>query len=327
MMKKYSKEFLCHLFKEMLTIRICEDYFVEPILKGEIVCPVHLCSGQEASAVGVCSALKQTDNIFGGHRSHGHYLAKGGSLDELVAEIYGKETGCARGRGGSMHLIDPEIGMLGSAPIVAGTISLAVGSALASKIRNKKDITVCFFGDGATNEGVLYESMNFAKLQELPIIFVCENNLYSTHMPIHRCRPNDDIHKISEPFEIQSFTVDGNDVLAVYETAQKAVKMCRNGKGPVFLECKTYRLKGHVGPDDNIQGIHTDIRPENEVNEWKNKGPLVKFKKFLRDTGQFDLIDISEIEKNVKLNVESAFNFAKSSKYPDPEEVERYVYR
>lgn len=326
-MKVYSNELLIELYSTMLKIRLCEESLVEPILKGNIKCPVHLCSGEESVAVGVCSALKKTDCIFGGHRSHGHYLAKGGGLKELVSEVYGKQTGCSRGRGGSMHLIDPEIGMFGSAPIVAGTISLALGAALASKIRKQNLVAVSFFGDGATGEGVLYESLNFASLKKLPIIFVCENNLYSTHMPIRKCRPNNDIYKIADPFDILSFVVDGNNVLEVYEAAEKAVEYCRQGKGPVFIECKTYRLRGHVGPDDNIQGIHTDIRPEEELVMWKTKDPVEVFGKKLVADKVLKNVDIENIRKEIEKEIEEAFLFSDSSAYPNENEVMNYVFK
>ncbi len=326
-MKKYSKDFLLQLYRMMLKIRLCEESFVEPILKGDIRCPVHLCSGEEAVAVGICHALKKTDCIFGGHRSHGHYLAKGGGLKELVSEVYGKETGCSRGRGGSMHLIHPEIGMLGSAPIVAGTISLALGAALASKIRKQNMVSVCFFGDGATGEGVLYESMNFASLKKLPVVFVCENNLYSTHMPIRKCRPNNDIYKIAEPFDILSYMVDGNDVLDVYESAEKAVAHCRNGEGPVFIECKTYRLRGHVGPDDNIQGTHTDIRPEEELAMWKARDPVEVFEKKLVADEFLNSEDVENIKKQLEKEIGGAYLFNDSSAYPDESEVMNYVFK
>ena len=326
-MKKYSKTFLENLYRTMLKIRFCEESFVEPIIKGEIKTPCHLYTGEEAVATGVCAALAKNDSIFGNHRSHGHYLAKGGNLKEMVAEIFCKDTGCATGRGGSMHVCAPDIGILGVAPIVAGTISLALGSALASKIKNEKRVTISFFGDGATGEGVLYESMNFASLKKLPIIFACENNLYSTHMPIRECRPNNDIYKVAQPFGIKSYRVDSNDVLKVYEIAKKSVEKCRNGHGPVFIEFLTYRLRGHVGPDDNIQGTRTDIRPKAEIIRWQKKDPLKKFESYLLKNGVLKISEIEQIKKNVEKEVVDAHNFAKASKYPDIKDLEKYVFK
>jgi pyruvate dehydrogenase E1 component alpha subunit len=311
----------------MIEIRYCEESLVEPILNGEIKCPVHLYSGEEAIAAGVCAALSKSDYVFGNHRSHGHYLAKGGDLKALIAEIYGKESGCAKGRGGSMHVIDPEIGMMGAAPIVAGTISLAVGAALASKIRKDNRISVSFFGDGATGEGVLYESLNFAALNHLPIVFVCENNLYATHMPILECRISDVISDIGEPCNIQSFKVDGNDVLEVYETAKNAVAQCKQFAGPVFMECVTYRLRGHVGADDNIQGDHTDIRPEAEVNEWKKRDPIDNFKKYLINENRVSKSELTDIEEEISKKIETAYAFSINSPYPSARELTKYVYK
>jgi len=271
---KYSTELLKNLYRTMVRIRFCEESLVEPIIQGEVRCPCHLYSGQEAVAAGICTSLNEDDYVFGTHRSHGHFLAKGGSMAEMIAEIYGRETGCSRGRGGSMHLIAPEQGILGAAPIVAGTISLAMGAALASSIRRDNRVAVSFFGDGATGEGVLYECLNFAALKKLPLIFVCENNFYATHMPIRECRVENSIYKIAEPFCITSHELDGNDVLQVFEAGRTAVDQCRKGMGPTFIECLTYRFRGHVGPDDNIQGDHTDIRPRSEVESWLQKDPI-----------------------------------------------------
>jgi acetoin:2,6-dichlorophenolindophenol oxidoreductase subunit alpha len=323
---KYEKDFLIGLYKTMAGIRLCEDSLIEPILNGEIRCPVHLYSGEEAVATGVCAALKETDYVFSTHRSHGHYLAKGAELKGLIAEVFGKETGCSRGRGGSMHLAFPEKGMLGSAPIVAGTISLALGASLASLIRKDNRVTVSFFGDGATGEGVLYESLNFAALKKLPVIFVCENNLYSTHLPIKECRSNQYIYRIGKPFDIKTSRIDGNNVLKVYETARDAVDGCRKGYGPFFIECATYRLRGHVGPDDNIQGNHIDIRPEKEIEVWRKKDPVKIFKKYLIKNRLFTLKELSEIENNIEAEIREAHKFAKESLYPEPEELTKYVY-
>lgn len=322
----YTKELITNLYRGMLRIRLVEESLVEPILKGAIKCPVHLYSGEEAVAVGICANLKNADYIFGNHRSHGHYLAKGGDLGKMIAEIYGKETGCSRGRGGSMHLIDPENGVLGIVPIVAGTISLALGAALASKIRKDSRVTVSFFGDGATGEGVLYESLNFAALKKLPIIFACENNLYSTHLPISEIRVNENISETAIPFGIKSLRVDGNNVLDVFEAGQNAVEQCRNGNGPVFIEFLTYRMRGHVGPDDNIQGFHIDFRPKNEIESWKEKDPIKMLEKVIYDRKLFDKNQISLIAEEIKNEVEDAMAFAVKSKYPDPADLLKYVY-
>ena len=324
---KYSKVFLINLYKEMLRIRLCEDALISPIFNKEVRCPVHLYSGQEASAVGISVNLLRQDYCFGTHRSHGHYLAKGSSMGRLIAEIYGKIGGCSHGRGGSMHLYDPENGFLGAAPIVAGTISLALGAALASKVRGDKRVTVSFFGDGAVGEGVLFESLNFAALKKLPIIFACENNLYSTHMPIKECHPYASVANIGLPFGIKTFKVDGNDVLKVYETAKQAVSLCRCGKGPVFLELLTYRLHGHVGPDDNIQGTHTDIRSKQEIEGWKKKDPIKNYKKFLIRRKLSTLQGLSKIEVMVEKEVKTAFAFSKSSRYPKTGELKKYVFK
>jgi len=326
-MTQFSNGFLINLYKKMLEIRLCEESFVNPILKGEVKCPVHLCSGEEAVAVGVCAALEDTDYIFGNHRSHGHFLAKGGKLRDLVAEIYGKETGCSKGRGGSMHLIDPDAGMLGAAPIVAGTISLAVGAALASRIQKDNRVSVSFFGDGATNEGVLFESMNFAALRKLPVIFVCENNLYATHMPVTECRPDCRIVEIAQPFGISSACVDGNNVMEVYDTAAKAVELCKNEQGPFFIEALTYRLRGHVGPDDNIQGTHTDIRSTEEIDLWKKRDPIDNFEKRLLNDGVLSELEIFEIKKEVNQAIRCAHVFAAESAYPRESELNTYVFK
>lgn len=331
MNKKYVtgilKNDLLKMYRTMYRIRLCEESLVDPILKGEVRCPVHLYSGEEAIATGVCAALSKSDYIFGTHRSHGHYLAKGGKLRELIAEIYGKETGCSKGRGGSMHIIDPERGILGAVPIVAGTISLAVGSALASKIRKETRVSVSFFGDGATGEGILYESLNFAALKKLPIIFACENNLYSTHMPIRECRPKNNIFKIGSPFGILSFRLNGNDVLKVYEVAKNAVDLCRKGQGPVFIEFMTYRLRGHVGPDDNIQGVHTDVRPRKEIVKWRKKDPIINFENFLLKKKIFKKENLEKIRQKIEKEVKDAHIFAKKSPYPKKSELSKYVFK
>jgi len=318
---------LKHLYLTMLRIRLCEESLVEPIMSGKIRTPCHLYSGEEAVAAGLCVSLTDDDYLFGNHRSHGHFLAKGGSMQEMMAEIFCRETGCSLGRGGSMHLIAPEVGMMGSAPIVAGTISLALGAALAASIRKEKRIAVTFFGDGAAGEGVLYESMNFASLKKLPLIFACENNFYATHLPIRECRKTSEIYRIAEPFCIKTVVVDGNDVLAVYEAGKEAVEQCRSGKGPIFMEFLTYRFRGHVGPDDNIQGSHTDIRPKEEVEEWLRRDPILLFEEYLLDNKLFDIAALENIRKEAEQEVALALDFAQNSATPKSEELTAYVCR
>lgn len=311
----------------MKRIRLCEESLIEPISTGSIRCPVHLYSGEEAIATGVCAALDKEDYIFGNHRSHGHYLAKGGDMGALIAEIYGKETGCSRGRGGSMHLIDPDNGVMGVVPIVGGTISLAAGAALASQIMKEKRVTVSFFGDGATGEGVLYEMLSFAGLRKLPMIFVCENNLYSTHLPVSEIRVDSKISEIATPYQIETVTADGNDVLKVYELAGKAVEKCRNGEGPVFLEFLTFRLRGHVGPNDTIQGTKTDIRPQSQLDQWRKKDPILRFNKYLLENKILSETEISELDTLCEDEVNNANLFALNSPMPKKNELENYVFK
>lgn len=324
---KYSKNQLEKFYRMMLQIRLCEESLVEPINKGEIRCPVHLYSGQEAIATGLCSLLNKSDFIFGNHRSHGHYLAKGGDMTEMIAEIYGMQNGCSKGRGGSMHLISPENGVLGIVPIVAGTISLALGAALSQKIKNNKGLAVSFFGDGATGEGVLYESLNFASLKKLPIIFACENNFYSTHLPIDEIRTNRNIHKIAEPYGITNFRVEGNNLFDVLDVSEKAIEICRSGNGPVFIEFLTYRQRGHVGPDDNVQGTHTDIRPKLEIEEWFKKDPITGFEQKVIGDRIFNDSELQIIKKEVIDEVALANKKAVSGNKPQKEELFDYVYK
>lgn len=314
------------LYRTMVMIRFAEESFVPVILDGTVRCPAHLYSGQEAVATGLCGALEVKDYIMGTHRSHGHFLAKGGSVKELVAEVYCREGGCARGRGGSMHLIDLDQGVLGAAPIVAGTISLALGAALASQIRHDGRVVVSFFGDGATGEGVLYEAMNFAALKKLPIIFACENNLYSTHMPISEIRVATPIAEVARPFGIPAFTLDGNDLAAIHETAIDVVAACRAGNGPAFMEFLTYRMRGHVGPNDNIQGTLTDIRPAAEIEHWRARDPIPHFEKFALGGGLVTARDLAAIREAVTSEVEEAHRFAAASPRPAETEIGKYVF-
>ena len=321
------RDILLHLYRGMVVIRLCEEALIEPIISGAIRCPCHLYSGQEAIAVGLCANMTDEDYVFSNHRSHGHFLAKGGRIDALFAEIYGRSAGCSRGRGGSMHLSDPEKGMMGSAPIVAGTVSLALGSALASLIRREHRVSVSFIGDGATGEGVLYEAMNFASLKKLPIIFACENNFYATHMPICECRTGSEISNIAQPFGIASMCIDGNDVLEVYRQTREAIAQCRRGEGPVFIEFTTYRHMGHVGPNDNIQGTLTDIRPKQEIELWLQKDPVTRFEKYLLHTGMATDAELKKMQEAIRKEIDASHRLAMQSPLPGESELLAYVFK
>lgn len=314
------------LYRQMQVIRQTEESFVPRILDGTIGCPVHLYSGEEAVAVGVCGALSSEDYVFGTHRSHGHFLAKGGAIEALIAEVYCREDGCSRGRGGSMHLIDPSVGMLGAAPIVGGTIALALGAALGSWIRSDGRVTVAFFGDGATGEGVLFETLNFASMKKLPLLLVCENNLYSTHMPVSEIRVDVPIAEIAAPFGIPALRVDGNDVLAVLNAAKTYVDRCRSGGGPAFLEVLTYRQRGHVGPNDNIQGTQRDIRPPEEIQHWLSTDPIARLERLLLSEGVTS-DELQAIQAEIADRVHEAHVFAMNSPRPATSELNRYVFR
>jgi acetoin:2,6-dichlorophenolindophenol oxidoreductase subunit alpha len=322
----YSKEFLAKLYMMMKRIRLFEESLVQPIIAGEIRCPVHLYSGEEAIATGVCAALEEEDYLFGNHRSHGHLLAKGGDMNVIMAEIYGRATGCSKGRGGSMHLIDPGKNVIGVTPIVSGAVPLAVGAALASKIKKERRVTVAFFGDGATGEGGLYEAMNFASLKHLPVVFICENNLYSTHLPVNETRSECKIYEIAKPFNIESHSSDGNLVLTVYENACNAIEKCREGYGPVFLEFITFRFRGHVGPSDTIQGTHRDIRPKDQIAAWKKRDPIILFRNYLLENEIISENDIYSIDQKCESEVNKAKAFATGSKLPDKKDLLRYVF-
>lgn len=302
----------------MLRIRRAEEAVAQMVESGEARCPCHLYIGQEAIATGACAALNPSDTIWGGHRSHGHYLAKGGSLEAMFAEILGKSTGCSGGRGGSMHLLAPSQGILGTVPIVAGTVPLACGAAMAYKMRNEPHVAVAFFGDGTLEEGHVHESMNLAALYRLPVIFICENNLYSSHMHWTERRVADNLDRAGEFHSIPGGRVDGNDVEAVYVAASAAVEMARNGEGPSFLECRTFRWKGHVGASSDID---VGVKRRGELSEWIPKDPIARVEARLRESGihNFD-------ESEIAAEIQTALDHARAAHLPPPERLLNHVY-
>lgn len=258
-------------WRAMLRIRRAEEAIARLVERGEARCPCHLYIGQEAVAVGVCAALTESDTVWGGHRSHGHYLAKGGSLEGLFAEVLGRASGCAGGRGGSMHLAAPEVGILGTVPIVAGTVPLAAGAALAAKMQGGPQVAVAFLGDGAMEEGHVQETLNLAALYALPLILVCENNLYASHLHWRERRLLDNLDGSGAWLGVPGERVDGNDVEAVYQAMLRATARARAGGGPTLLECRTFRWKGHVGASEDLD---VGVRRRGELAQWLERDPL-----------------------------------------------------
>lgn len=318
-----SNRLLMDMYTSMLRIRMFEEKIVELYPEQEMKCPVHLCIGQEAIAAGVCLNLKKEDYVFSNHRGHGHCLAKGSGMKPLMAEFYGKKTGCSRGKGGSMHIIDIENGILGTSAIVGGGIPMGVGAALASVMKGEERVSVVFFGDGAFDEGVLYESFNFASLKKLPVIFVCENNFYATNSHQSARQPTCRISDIAPAFDAHGECIDGNDVIAVYKAAQDAVSRARRSGGPSLIEAKTYRWKGHVGHEADFD---KGLRPKAELDYWVERCPVKNFRKMLLEKGLIAGEYLDKAAAGVKKEIDEAVAFAKASPYPDACELLEDVY-
>ncbi|MDO8568364.1 MAG: thiamine pyrophosphate-dependent dehydrogenase E1 component subunit alpha [Dehalococcoidales bacterium] len=308
------KERYKSLFQTLLRIRIIEEKIAEIYPEQEMRCPVHLCIGEEAVAVGVCANLGSDDYVLSNHRSHGHYLAKGGNLKAMMAEIYGKATGCCQGKGGSMHLVDLSVGFLGATPIVGSTIPIAVGVALGTVMRGEKRVSVVFMGDAATEEGVFHESLNFAALKKLPVVFVCENNLYSVYSPLSVRQPEGrEIFRLAQGHGVDSFQGDGNNVVEVYKLAGQAINQAREGNGPLFLEFKTYRWREHCGPNyDNDLGYRT----ESEFLEWRQRCPVQRLQEHLLQEGILSQRELDHMARRFEAEMEEAIAFAKESPFP-----------
>ena len=311
------------LFSQMLFIRQVEEAIADRYVDQEMRCPVHLSVGQEAAAVGVCAALDRADRIFSTHRCHAHYLAKGGDLKRMLAEIYGKAAGCCGGRGGSMHLFDVEVGMVASIPIVASSIPLAVGSALSSKIDGDGVVSVAFLGDGSLEEGIFHESANFASLNRLPVVFACENNLYSVYTPLYERQPERPFSRLAEAHGVVYFDVEGDDVLAVFDAASKAVAHARSASGPVFLNINTYRWREHCGPNyDNDIGYRTEA----EFEDWRHRDAVARLRARLVSEGILTAAIETKMVSDFQREIDDAITFAKLAPLPDPSEASTYVY-
>lgn len=304
-----------NLYKVMKRIRMTEEAIADNYNNEirEMHTPIHLCDGQEAIAAGVCLQLAKEDMIFSNHRCHGHYLAKGGNLNKMIAELHNKETGCCKGRGGSMHLIDKENGVALTSAIVAGNISIGTGYAMAEQMKRSNHIAVIFFGDGASEEGCTYESICFAQLKKLPILFVCENNLYAVATPMSQREPTPDI---SSKFKtiLPTKKIDGNDVTMVWEASKEAIDNARSGRGPTLLECMTYRFRAHHNVSDGIEGR---FRTARELENWKMQDPIEKLKTELLLHKITNEKFLYEVEENIKQEIDAAFEYARNSMCPD----------
>ena len=313
-----SKEKLLEMYEIMVKIRKFEEKCAEVSLLGELPSYPHLCIGQEASIAGVCANLREDDYITSTHRGHGHNIGKGGDLKRLMAEIYGKATGYNKGKAGTMHLCAWDKNVVITWSVVGDPIPVAVGVGLSIKLRGTDQVIACFFGDGATNTGAFHEGVNLAAVWKLPVIFVCENNLYAVTTKIDKTTVIDRLSKRAIAYGIPGVTVDGNDAIAVYKAAKEAVERARRGEGPTLLECLTYRWRGSSEGDPN-RGL--TYRPKEEVEEWMKKCPIKKLKTYLIENDIVSEAELAEIEMKIEMEVEEAVKFARESPYPDVKEA------
>jgi pyruvate dehydrogenase E1 component alpha subunit len=316
-------ESFVHAIEHMLTIRLAEERIASAVADGTVRCPCHLAIGQEAVAVGVARQLRSTDRVFGAHRSHAHYLAMGASLHSLFAEVLGRDTGASRGMGGSMHLRDPAHGFLGSVPIVGATIPIAVGAGLAARFDGRGDVAVSFFGDGATEEGAFHEAMNLARVLNVPVLFVCENNLFSSHLHIALRQPSNSIARFAVAHDVPCAVVDGNDVAAVSHAAREATIGMRTRGGPFLLECVTYRWRGHVGfrEDEDV-----GVKRKGDLDRWKLRDPIARLGRALEKRGLYGAAQSKDIARAVAARIEDAWVRAMSDPQPAPDALLDRVY-
>ena len=308
-----ARDKIVSMYEGMLKIRHFESRVRDLFAAGEMPGFVHLYLGQEAVAVGACAALEEGDYITSTHRGHGHIIAKGGDVKRMMAELYGKATGYNKGKGGSMHIAAPSLGILGANGIVGGGIPIATGAGLSAKLRQSGQVTVCFFGDGASNQGTFHESINLASAFDLPVVYVCENNLYGVGTRQTNVRKVEDIADRGVGYGIPGLAVDGNDVIAVYEACKEAVGRAREGKGPTLIECKTYRWQTH------FEGEPDTYRPPEEVEAWVQQEPIAAYRRLLIEQGVLTEAQADEIEAHVVEKLDQAVEFARQSPLPEPE--------
>lgn len=316
-----SKEQYLALYRQMLEIRRTEEALAKSHQAGLVHGACHTYVGEEAIATGVCAHLTHKDAVFSTHRGHGHALAKGVPPREVIAELFGRATGVSRGRGGSMHLFSPEVGMMGTSGIVGPCILQATGAGYSSKLLNNGTVGVAFFGDGASNNGAFHEGLNLAAIWDLPVIFVCENNMYATEVAFSYATRNTEVAERALTYGMNACAVDGNDVLAVYEAMGEAVSRARAGQGPTLIEGKTYRTRAHA------EGMRdAGYRTAEEVEAWKQRDPITNYRAKLLQKGVATDADFEQIEAEVKSLVDEAVEFAKNSPFPDPATVTEHIY-
>lgn len=311
-------------YRQMLRIRLVEEHMESLYHLDEMKTPIHLCIGQEAIAVGVCDVLTHEDCIQSNHRSHGHYLAKGGDLKAMVAELYCRETGCARGRGGSMHLIDLEVGHVGSSSIVGGGIPLGTGQALAIQMQQAPQVVAVFLGDGAADEGVLYESLNFAILRKLPVIYVLEDNGWAVCSRVDRRQAMDNIFLYAPPERLATARIDGNDVEAVHAAAESAVTRARAGEGPTLIHAKTYRVRGHAG---SYSDARLGYRTQEEIDDWCGRCPVERARQRLLESRAATETHLAEMTREIEEEIREAFAYARRSPLPSRDGLLKYLYQ
>ena len=315
------KDKLVHMYETMVTIRHFEEGVAKLMRDGKSPGLAHLYVGQEGVGVGACSLLTNDDYIASSHRGHGHLIAKGGDPKGMYAELLGRSPGYCHGKGGSMHIADLDLGMLGANGIVAAQAPIAVGAAFAARYKGSRAVSLCFFGDGATNEGALHEAMNLAALLKLPVVFVCENNLYGEWTRQDRHQTIHDVAERAKAYDMPGVVVDGMDVLAVREVMSEAVERARRGDGPSLVECKTYRFYDHQGAGDGS----TD-RPPEEIAEWKTRDPIPRFRSYLIETETLTEAEAAQIEQRVATRIEEAIAFAEAAPFPTPDDLLTDVY-
>lgn len=316
-----SKDQQLQLYRGMLVIRRCEEQLAKSLQAGLIPGPCHTYVGQEAVATGICANLRKDDVAFSTHRGHGHALAKGVAPRELIAELFGRATGCSRGRGGSMHLFAPEVGLMGTTGIVGPNILQAAGAGYTFQLLKTDRVSVGFFGDGAVSNGAFHEGINLAAIYQLPVLFVCENNLYATEVAFSYATRNPDVSSRGASYGIPGVCVDGNDVLAVYEAADEAVQRARAGSGPTLIECRTYRTRSHA---EGMRDV--GYRTQAEVDEWKVRDPLTLLESRMLAENTAVASDFDAIETEIKTMVDEAVEFAKASPWPDAATATRYIF-